>query len=62
MVSLKNSLSGSKDTKKYWYMTVFELCPVCGEERSYKYRIYGEKPKEDIDRIELRYINHYCYL
>ncbi len=47
---------------KYWYITVFEMCPVCGQENEYKYRVYGVKPKDPKDRIEYRYINHYCYV
>lgn len=47
--------------KKYWYMTVREMCPVCGKEREYKYRSYDEKLKDPNDRIQYSYINHYCY-
>ncbi|MCK5016219.1 MAG: hypothetical protein KAS32_04025 [Candidatus Peribacteraceae bacterium] len=48
------------DQESYWYRTVYELCPVCGMERSYKYRVYGEKPKDVGDRVSHVYINHYC--
>lgn len=51
MEHLKNSLIGLKEIKNFWYMTVFEMCPVCGEERSYRYRVYGIKPKEIEKRI-----------
>ena len=61
MTQLKVLSNGLK-AKKYWYMTVFEMCPVCGEERSYRYRVYGIKPKEIEKRIEHNYINHYCYI
>jgi hypothetical protein len=62
MEHLKNSLIGLKEIKNFWYMTVFKMCPVCGEERSYRYRVYGIKPKEIEKRIEHNYINHYCYI
>jgi hypothetical protein len=45
---------------RYWYKTVKEMCPICGEEREYKYREYGEKPLSPGDRITFSYINHYC--
>ena len=51
-----------KEKQKYWYITVYELCPVCGEENVHKYRVYGTKPKKYEDRIERSYINHYCYV
>jgi hypothetical protein len=44
----------------YWYKKAHES-PVCGEERIYKYRVYGEKPKDEVNRVEYSYINHYCY-
>ncbi len=61
MTQLKVLSSGLKG-KKYWYMTVHEMCPVCGEEREYKYRVYDVKPKEITDRHQHTYINHYCYV
>jgi hypothetical protein len=41
-------------TKRYWYVTCINLCPVCGGKDSdtYKERRYTEKPKEPEDRIE----------
>ena len=51
-----------KEKQKYWYKTIFGLCPICGEEDVYKYRVYGEKPKDYKDRIEHIYIKHYCYV
>ena len=46
----------------YWYMSVYQMCPVCGEEKRYRYRVYGSKPKDRADRMEFSYINHYCYV
>ena len=49
-----------KIVMRYWYKTCKKYCPVCGEEDEYKYRVYGDKPKDPADRIEHAYINHYC--
>jgi hypothetical protein len=27
-------------------------CPVCGKDKSYRERVYGEKPKDHKDRYE----------
>lgn len=32
--------------KKYWYKFYIEYCPVCGQERKDKQRVYGVKPKD----------------
>lgn len=61
MTQLKILSHGLKK-EKYWYKTILEHCPVCGQENTYKYRVYGIKPKNYEDRLEYRYINHYCYL
>lgn len=61
MTQLKISSTGLKK-EKHWYKTVLEHCPVCGQENAYKYRVYGTKPEKYEDRLEHRYINHYCYL
>lgn len=31
--------------KKYWYRQYIGECPVCGDWKGYKERVYGKKPK-----------------
>lgn len=61
MKQLKILSTGLKK-EKYWYKTVLEMCPICGEKREYKYRVYGEKPQREEERRGYTYINHYCYV
>ena len=44
---------------KYWYATVTEECPVCGNGRTEKYRMYTPKPDNIQERYE--YIQTYDY-
>lgn len=47
--------------QKYWYKYFIGECPFCGNDRSYKERIYSEKPKDREDRIErLSYQETFC--
>lgn len=41
-----------KEKKKYWYKFYIGECPVCGKDKSYKERVYGEKPKDSKERYE----------
>lgn len=36
--------------KKHWYKISIFTCPVCGSERIYRERVYGEKPKNSSER------------
>ncbi len=31
---------------KHWYRIYIGECPVCGRDKSYKERVYGEKPED----------------
>ncbi len=37
--------------RPYWYRMHYGECPVCGKDRSYRERVYGEKPKDARKRI-----------
>jgi hypothetical protein len=37
--------------KPHWYRLHIGECPVCGRDKSYRERVYGEKPKDSKDRI-----------
>lgn len=49
----------SSNTKGvYWYMYVYEECPLCGHMNRYKYRVYGhKKPERREDRMTYLYIS-----
>ena len=36
---------------KYWYRKYIGNCPVCGSDKSYKMRQYGQKPESWIERV-----------
>jgi hypothetical protein len=36
--------------KKYWYRMYFGECPLCGRSKSYRERVYGEKPEDPNER------------
>ena len=36
--------------KKYWYRIYVGECPICGRDKSYRERVYGEKPKDTKNR------------
>lgn len=43
------------ERKKYWYYTVYSICPVCGAENwPQRERRYTPKPKNWDDRNEVR--------
>jgi len=46
--------------KKYWYLTTFEECPVCGKNETYKERQYTKKPDDPNLRIKYLYMNCDC--
>lgn len=46
--------------KPYWYKTVIKTCPLCWEQLVYKYRVYGEKPKNRSDRVVREYMSYHC--
>lgn len=48
-------------TPTYWYKKVYSLCPVCGAEDIYKYRVYGQKPTKSEERLSFEYITNCCY-
>ncbi len=35
-----------KVQQPHWYRQHIGECPVCGRDKSYKERVYGEKPKD----------------
>jgi hypothetical protein len=38
-------MSDQNKTKgKYWYRVFVGECPVCGRDKSYRERVYGDKP------------------
>lgn len=37
--------------KPHWYYTETHACPVCGQERVYRERRYGKKPKDPRKRF-----------
>lgn len=37
-------------SQPYWYRKYIGECPVCGKDKSYRERIYGEKPLDIKDR------------
>lgn len=42
------------ETKKakvpYWYKFHMGACPICGKDKSYKERVYGQKPESERER------------
>jgi hypothetical protein len=38
------------EKKKYWYRYHVGECPVCGRDKSFKERVYGERPEDKKDR------------
>jgi uncharacterized Zn finger protein (UPF0148 family) len=38
---------------KYWIKTITVFCPVCGHEKIYRERVYGEKPENPAERYVL---------
>lgn len=36
---------------KYWYKKYIGECPICGRDKSYKERMYSEKPIVPQDRV-----------
>ena len=40
--------------RKHWYRMYVGECPVCGRDKSYRERVYGQKPR--------RAANRYVYL
>lgn len=47
-------------TRKYWYLYVYEFCPVCGRDESYKIRQYTEKPEEYDKRHVTEQVYDWC--
>lgn len=39
-----------KSKQKYWYRIHVGECPVCGRDKSYRERVYGEPPEKKEDR------------
>ena len=46
--------------KKYWILSYTQICPVCGQEHTYKSREYSEKPKDWNERNEIKEVYDYC--
>ena len=41
-----------KPLPKHWYKIFIGECPVCGRDKSYRERMYTERPENDQDRYE----------
>jgi len=39
-----------KNKRPYWYKIFVGECPVCGRDKSYRIRVYSEKPKDTKER------------
>jgi len=37
--------------RPYWYYTIIEVCPVCGQERRFRERQYNPKPLAAEQRV-----------
>ncbi len=46
--------------KKYWYKFHTLMCPVCGHEKTEKYRVEGERPADYLDRHTVTEYYDYC--
>lgn len=49
-----------KPPPPHWYKYYWGECPICGRDKSYKERVYGEKPK-DINERHVVIPDNYTY-
>jgi hypothetical protein len=42
--------STNRNSKPHWYRQYLGECPVCGSDKSYKERVYGQKPASPSQR------------
>jgi len=47
-------------SKKYWYYTTRNICPVCGEGDTYRERRYTPRPENKDERTEWRAVYDGC--
>jgi hypothetical protein len=49
----KDQADGVRALKhSYWYCTWVGECPVCGRDMGYKERVYGERPRKELERYK----------
>ena len=46
--------------KPHWYKLTIFYCPICGRERKYRERIYGNKPTDASKRTIINEAYDYC--
>ena len=51
-ISELNVDHGPKNIRPHWYKQYLGACPVCGSDKSYRERVYGEKPTKPEDCYE----------
>lgn len=40
----------ARDKARYWYRIYVGECPVCGKDKGYRERVYGDRPSDPKDR------------
>lgn len=40
----------------HWYKLYIEVCPPCGRTRTYRVRVYGKKPLQEVLRYEYTHV------
>lgn len=45
--------------RKHWYILHITFCPVCGDEKRERERVYGERPKDEL-RYRVSEVYDYC--